>query len=362
MKRIPWKVDTVINVEVRPDLFTIAQIRPGSWLQFFRIRSNDGAWEGVDLDGVEPLFCLSVADRPLRPLFAGTLSASQARASRRPMPRRVINYGSGCQGKNLADLVELTCDASDPRRSFSTIGARVIKAGLTIEADLDDIHAHELVGMYGDPRKLRARLSNYFDTGVNWDPSKAFLCKGIEPPSTKPDVVRPDSARRPTVRKKQRLLLAVLEADVAALPRGASRATKLARSGAASKRSTWSVRTSTRWNEKQSSTPSMCSVRRSGSIQTVLSPNDGGATGDPTVGSRESPRARAPQGSGHGSTGFSSPMVSPPRCSSVSLYLACEGGYGSLARSQCHTPRPSREPAAARGFLRDATRRRTISS
>ena len=60
--------------------------------------------------------------------------------------------------------------------------ARIIKAGVTIDDDLDLIYAFELAGMLGDPEKLRRRLVRFFDSGVNWDEAKPFLFKDIAPP------------------------------------------------------------------------------------------------------------------------------------------------------------------------------------
>ena len=175
MKRLTWKDDTVLSVQLRPDLFTLAQMRVASLMQFFDIRSDDGAWADVDLSTVTPLFCIKVAENRLKPLFVDVVPVDAVEPNRRSVPTRMIDYRFGGGGDHEADLVELT-------DSYSNIGADVIKEGLTIDDDLDVIYAHEYVGMFGDPEKLRTRLVRWFDAGVNWDDSKAFVFKGIEPP------------------------------------------------------------------------------------------------------------------------------------------------------------------------------------
>jgi hypothetical protein len=178
LKKLTWKEDTVLSVGLRPDLFTLAQMRAGSLMQFFDIKSQDGAWEDIDLSVVRPLFCIKVAENRLKPLFVEIVPAGRVNPNRRPIPTKMIDYRFGNDGNHEADLIELTDD-------YSNIGAKVIKAGLKIEKDLDVIYGHEYVGMVGDPEKLRKRLVRYFDTGVNWDDSKAFIFKGIQPPPPK---------------------------------------------------------------------------------------------------------------------------------------------------------------------------------
>lgn len=175
MRRLTWKEGAVLSVEVRPDLFTLAQMRPDPLMQFFDIRSKDGVWDGIDLNTVPPLFCIKVAEGRLKPLFVALVPVDNVKPNGRPVPVRMIDYRFGRDGDHEADLVELT-------DRYSGIGARVIKAGLTIEKDLELIYGHEYLGMFGDPEKLRGRLAKYFDAGVNWDESKAFIFKGIQPP------------------------------------------------------------------------------------------------------------------------------------------------------------------------------------
>ena len=144
-------------------------------MQFFDVKSECGTWSGIDLSNVTPLFCIKVAENRLKPLFVEKVTPDRVKPNRRPMPMQMIDYRFGAEGNHKADLIEL----SD---RYSNIGGRVIKSDLTVNKDLNVIYSHEYVGMVGDPEKLRKRLLMFFDTGVNWDDSKSFIFKGINPP------------------------------------------------------------------------------------------------------------------------------------------------------------------------------------
>lgn len=178
LKKIVWKEDTVLSLILRPDLYTLAQMRSDSLMQFFDIRNDNGVWKEIDLNAIPQLFCIKVAENRLKSLFVELVGVDNAKPNHKSIPNKMIDYRFVKDGNYEADLVELT-------DRYSNIGAKVIKAGLTIDKDLDTIYSHEYVGMFGDPEKLRKRLIRYFDTGVNWDESKSFIFKGIHPPLSK---------------------------------------------------------------------------------------------------------------------------------------------------------------------------------
>ena len=55
MKRVSWINDSVISVQLREDLHTLAQMRSNHLMEFFDIRGN-GEWKEVDLTSVPVLF------------------------------------------------------------------------------------------------------------------------------------------------------------------------------------------------------------------------------------------------------------------------------------------------------------------
>lgn len=175
LKKISWTENAVFSLQLRDDLFTLVQMRRNQIMQFFAVSKRVNEWEGTDLNKEKTLCFRFVAENKLKPLFADKLGPEQVVASALPIEKRVLNPVFGNNGDHGANLVELTSD-------YEVVGAAIIKAGLTMQDDLDLIYTYELAGMMGDPEKLRKRLVRYFDTGVNWDESKAFLFKDIEPP------------------------------------------------------------------------------------------------------------------------------------------------------------------------------------
>jgi len=175
LKKIVWNEDSVFSLQLREDLFTLVQMRRNHLMQFFVVRNSTNEWAGTDLNAEYSLFYIFVAENRLKSLFVEKIETSLVTPSREPIPTLMLSAVIGNAGVHGAQLIELTPD-------YSSYGGRVVKDGLTVEHDLDLIYRHELCGMYGDPEKIRNRLLRYFDTGVNWDESKAFLFKGIQPP------------------------------------------------------------------------------------------------------------------------------------------------------------------------------------
>jgi hypothetical protein len=178
LKRVHWIDNSVLNVRLRDNLFTLAQMRSNHLLEFFDA-SSSGEWETVDLSAIPVLFTIYVAENRLRPLLSERLPSSKVKPNDRPVERRMLSFVVKAGNVYSTDLVELTND-------FSSVGAKVLKADLSPTTDLEVIHRCELTGMVGDPEKLRARLIRYFDAGVNWDESKSLLYPGIATPAPRP--------------------------------------------------------------------------------------------------------------------------------------------------------------------------------
>ncbi len=174
LKRVQWKDNAVLNVRLRDDLFTLAQMRSNHLLEFFDIRSR-GEWGVLNLSSVPVLFTIYVAENRLRPLFSEWLPSSKVSPNDRPVERRMLSFVVKAGNSYSADLVELPDD-------LSSVDAKVLKADLSPRTDLEIIHHYELTGMVGDAEKLRTRLVRYFDSGINWDDAKSFLYPGIALP------------------------------------------------------------------------------------------------------------------------------------------------------------------------------------
>jgi hypothetical protein len=176
-----WNNGDVVSVKLRDDLFTLAQMRGSTRLMFFDIRSQDGNWNAVDLNQVDPLFCVPVAVARMKPMIIGKVDASKIVPTNKPMPLLVIkpslNFAGGhpFRGGNLIEMDERGETTQRP----------IVKRNLSVEQDADTIRHYELTNMWVVLEDLRRRLLRYFDTGVNWDPHKEKVFPGITPPPPK---------------------------------------------------------------------------------------------------------------------------------------------------------------------------------
>ncbi|WP_155518255.1 hypothetical protein [Ralstonia solanacearum] len=175
LKRIAWVEDAVFSLQLREDLFALAQMRRNHIMQFFAIKSQSGKWQGVDLNEVRSLFFVFVAENKLKPIICGKVDADSVAPSWQPIPKLMLSAVIGDLGVHAASLIELS-------EGYSTDGKRVVKDNISKDGDIDLIYRHELAGMIGDPEKIKNRLIRLFDSGVNWDDAKSFLFKGIKLP------------------------------------------------------------------------------------------------------------------------------------------------------------------------------------
>lgn len=176
LKKITWQEGKVLSLKLKDDLYTLVQMRKDYYLQFFDLTHNEDDWTGVELEKVDTLFFIFTSTKALKGLAISEPSLDSLSIDKRPAEKKMLRAIIG--GNYGADLIELT-------DSFETLDATTLKTNLTVADDLDIIYKYELSGMIGDPEKLRNRLINYFDNGINWDTSKEFLFKGIPTPPAK---------------------------------------------------------------------------------------------------------------------------------------------------------------------------------
>lgn len=177
LKQLKWTENAVFSIRLRENLFSLAQMRKNHIMQFFDIQCTTSKWGG-DLNCVRSLFFLFVAENRIKSLFVEKLDRSVVIPSQEPIPRLMLSPVIGSDGSCGANLVELTED-------FSAYGARIVKENLSQTLDRDLIYRYELTGMVGDSEKLKNRLILFFDNSLNWDESKSFVFRGIDPPSSK---------------------------------------------------------------------------------------------------------------------------------------------------------------------------------
>ena len=170
MKRLRWTDDGAFSIRLRDDLFTVCQMREKAFMQFFDIRSRDDNWKGIDLNQVDSLFSVLVANST-RDLYERRLASGTYTPSNEPLPRLMLKWVGArilhdrSPHRDRFDLVELGND-------YEPYGAPILKKDLAVTDDLDLLHRHESAGMQVNPDALRERLTRYFDTGINFDDYK----------------------------------------------------------------------------------------------------------------------------------------------------------------------------------------------
>jgi hypothetical protein len=179
LKRIPWKENAVLSFQLGDDLFTLAQMRTNSLMEFFDVFRSTADWAGTDLNQAPIIFCAYAAENRFKAMINEILPAGLVVPNARPVARRMLSPIIEADGKYGASLVELD-------DTFQSVNAKLIQADLDPVKDTQTIYQHELTGMIGDPEKLRKRLTRYAETGVNWDDSKSFLFPGIPLPPASP--------------------------------------------------------------------------------------------------------------------------------------------------------------------------------
>lgn len=176
LKNRTWVENDVLVVRVDETLFTLAQVRKNHLVEFFKVFGTSDAWEGVDLNDAEIIFCGFIATKPLRPIFVRHLEPGEVLPNTRPIIKQMLSFEWLAENTYTANLIEL----SD---IYSNIDGRMIKRHLDCKDDLALIEAHEFCGMLGDPVKLLNRLRFFHQNGVNWDEQKKFIYPSLERPA-----------------------------------------------------------------------------------------------------------------------------------------------------------------------------------
>lgn len=180
IKRYRRALNAVLSLKLRDDLFTLAQTRENCLMEFFDIKNKDGHWSDLDLNKVDPLFCLYVADNRLKSLYDAIIPSRDVIPNQRPLPRLMLSAMPIMDEKYRCSVSLIELD-----EKFSSLDGRTLKENLVPPKDNADLYAYELAGMYGSADKMAKRLTRYFDTGVNWDDSKTFIF-GADLPMPKP--------------------------------------------------------------------------------------------------------------------------------------------------------------------------------
>ncbi|MED5609457.1 hypothetical protein VV867_17295 [Pseudomonas sp. JH-2] len=179
MKSVKWVEDQILSIKIDEGIYSLAQMRKNSLMEFFDVRRDSDTWKNIDLNKENIIFCLFVTEKKIKPIFSSIVDASKVSPNKRPIKKKMLSAIFGQGPKGGAKLIELT-------DNYSSYQAKIIKDNLSITTDISEIYDNELCGMVGDPEKIRKRLIIYFNTGVNWDESKGFIFSGVPlPPPTR---------------------------------------------------------------------------------------------------------------------------------------------------------------------------------
>ncbi|HAU3362243.1 TPA: hypothetical protein JDL67_005147 [Salmonella enterica subsp. salamae] len=178
MMRIIWKPGYMINLKLRNDLYTIAQLEGNFVVRFFDIFNAHGMWKNINLNTISQLFRVFVANISIRTLAEGRIKDPTVIPSTIPMEPYWINpYVAYIDGEhykgneNSFPFLGGSLIRTHSATVMSAFDSDVIKHDLSPEIDKEIIEKYELVNMWG-PDDLGDRLRRYFDTGINRDDLK----------------------------------------------------------------------------------------------------------------------------------------------------------------------------------------------
>jgi hypothetical protein len=74
MKRVQWREDSLVNLKVRDGLYTISLMKRSPYMWIFDIHNGTGVWENLELNAIEPLFCVIIAQVVIQRLVDGKIN------------------------------------------------------------------------------------------------------------------------------------------------------------------------------------------------------------------------------------------------------------------------------------------------
>ena len=166
----------VFSIKIEGRGYTVAQFRDDCKMDFFDIIKENDDWEGIDLNQVDVLFCISVAAHRLLKLFNRDITGEVV-GNTRPRILLGLSYTDELRHTGLFGFNFIEYD-----NPYNPNVVRIIIENLDPDEHKDIIYSYENLGMNGNPDKIRERLSTYFLDGVNWDLTKSVLYPELSPP------------------------------------------------------------------------------------------------------------------------------------------------------------------------------------
>lgn len=175
MKRIVWKANDVVLLELREGLFSVCQmLGPSSYMAFFQLSNTTGDFAGTDLNEVPELFIVSVANNFLRNRGVEKIKKGVVAKRDVEIPTLWLDPKMWPKGDYVwknADLVEI-----DPEVGSLGINNPVVQKDITKD-DTDILDSYELTNVMTD-FPLADRLILCLEQRRNVDPLKEQIFFG----------------------------------------------------------------------------------------------------------------------------------------------------------------------------------------
>jgi hypothetical protein len=180
-KRIVWKKDNLVTIQLSNGLYTIAQMSGSPIMYFFDISNDNNIWENIDLESVEILFIVLVNNSINKDFIVSKLDSKK------------ISVKSYCEHYfikpyNIMDGIHYKGTNSyfpflggkliNYNHKLGSVSSTILKEDLILPDDKEIIEKYELTNMWGK-QELDERLVRYFSTGINRDDLKYEVFPGL---------------------------------------------------------------------------------------------------------------------------------------------------------------------------------------
>jgi hypothetical protein len=180
--RVAWRTGDYVSIQLRSDLFTIAQMSVRPVIRFFDVASEENEWNITSGTHMKPLFQVFVGGGVLGKLAVGRVKVGVNFSINLPSywitPYTSMDVGHYKGGGDCfmflgGKLVDL-----GPNNDFDVTAAPVLKHDLSVCCDRDAIERYELTNMWGE-YDLKDRLLRYFETAIDRDDLKFEVFPGL---------------------------------------------------------------------------------------------------------------------------------------------------------------------------------------
>ena len=193
--RALWKKGKVISLRLDEGIFTVSQmVNNSAKMQFFAIINSVDSWTGVDLNAIDPLFCVSVGNVLIQRLGIRRVPEKEIIKKSGGFNNFFIKPYDNSEGYRLrgefiwrgGKLVDVGKDCS----TDSYYAPTVIEE-LTVRKHKKIILNHEFTMMYGD-KDSKERILTFLKTGLNREPMRKKIFPELDddagPPASLTDL------------------------------------------------------------------------------------------------------------------------------------------------------------------------------